>query len=367
MSRIERITDKLRQVEATFHQIVAKMSDPEVASDPTEFQKLAKQHREMEPIVKAFQAFTALTRERDEYIALLDDSSADAELVELASSELPDIKERIEQMFEQLQRLLLPKDPRDGKNVILEIRAGTGGEEAALFSAEMFRAYNRYADSQGWRVATTTMNETGLGGLKEVTCVIEGRDVFSKLKYESGTHRVQRVPQTETQGRVHTSAITVAVLPEAESIDLEVDENELRIDRYRSSGAGGQHVNTTDSAIRITHIPTGLVVTCQDEKSQLKNRDKAMRVLRAHLYERKQNEQRQAIAAVRKSQVGSGDRSEKIRTYNFPQGRVTDHRIKVTIYQLDAFMNGSMVEMINACRSFFEAQRIQEELSERQP
>ncbi|MCB1043202.1 MAG: peptide chain release factor 1 [Acidobacteria bacterium] len=357
------MTERLRQIEAQYHQIVAKMSDPGVASDPDTFQKLAKQHRDLEPIVQAFQIYRSMETERDEYEQILNDPESDAEWVALAEAELPPLKRKLETQVLELQRLLLPKDDRDGKNVILEIRAGTGGEEAALFAGEMYRAYSRFAEQQGWRVSTMSVSETGIGGLKEVTAVVEGKDVFSKLKYESGTHRVQRVPQTETQGRVHTSAITVAVLPEAQNIDIDLDENDLRVDRFRSSGAGGQHVNTTDSAIRITHIPTGIVVSCQDEKSQIKNREKAMRVLRAHLYELKEREQQEKIAAERKSQVGSGDRSEKIRTYNFPQGRVTDHRIKFTLYQLDAFMNGAMDEMIRACRAFFEAQRIQEQLA----
>lgn len=363
LDQIERLTERLRQIEANYQQILAKMGDPDVASDAREFQRLARQHKELEAIVKAYRELKLVLADRDEYEALLADPDSDSELIEIAESELPAIKQQVEDQFHDIQRLLLPKDPRDGNNVILEIRAGTGGDEAALFAAEMFRAYQRYADTQGWRVQLTDSNETGLGGLKEVTCVIEGKDVFSKLKYESGTHRVQRVPQTEAQGRVHTSAITVAVLPEVEPVDVEIDEGDLRIDRYRSSGAGGQHVNTTDSAIRITHMPTGLVVTCQDEKSQIKNREKAMRVLRAHLFELKEQEQRQAIAAERKTQVGSGDRSEKIRTYNFPQGRVTDHRIKFTMYQLDGFMNGAMDDMVNACRSAFEAERIQKQLA----
>jgi len=363
LGNTEQILEKLKQIEGNYHQIMAQMGDPTVAADAQAYGVLARQHRELEPIVKAFEQYSELQSDLDEYEEILQDKESDQELVDLAKAEIGQVKQKLADQFQSLQRLLLPKDPMDGKNVILEIRAGTGGDEAALFAAEMYRAYGKYAERKGWRVQVTDYNETGIGGLKEITCVIEGRDVFSGMKYESGTHRVQRVPQTETQGRVHTSAITVAVLPEVEAVELEIDENDLRIDRFRSSGAGGQHVNTTDSAIRITHIPTGIVVSCQDEKSQIKNRVKAMRVLRSHLYEKKVNEQQASIAAERKSQVGSGDRSEKIRTYNFPQGRVTDHRIKLTLYRLSHFLDGDMDEVLQACRSHFEAERIQEQFS----
>jgi len=337
------------------------MGQPEIASDPKTYAKIARQHSEIEAIVLSYRTYREYDSELHEYESILADRNSDRELMEMAREELAEVKQKLQDEFSKLQRLLLPKDPLDQKNVIVEIRAGTGGGEAALFAGEMFRAYTRFAENNGFKVQVTQIKETELGGIKEVTGVIEGQGAYSRLKFESGTHRVQRVPQTETQGRVHTSAITVAVLPEAEEIDVDIEEKELRIDYYRSSGAGGQHVNTTDSAVRITHLPTNIVVTCQDEKSQHKNRDKAMRVLRSHLFDFMQKQQNDKIAAERRSQVGSGDRSEKIRTYNFPQGRVTDHRIKMTLYQLDRFMDGDMDEIIRGCIAFFEAQRIQQQ------
>lgn len=364
MSHEDAVLKQLVQIEINFKQLLEKMSDPEVAADMTKYQELAKKHAEMDSIVKTYQEYKQLKEDLDEYESILSGGETDQDLLEMARESLAEVKEALPKQFQTLQRLLLPKDPNDGKNVVLEIRAGTGGDEATLFAAEMFRAYGRFSESKRWKTSISSVNETGVGGFKEVTCVIEGRDVYSALKFESGTHRVQRVPQTETQGRVHTSAITVAVLPEAEEIDIKIDPKELRIDTYRSSGAGGQHVNTTDSAVRITHLPTGVVVSCQDEKSQIKNRDKAMRVLRARLLEHESQQQHEKIASERKTQIGSGDRSEKIRTYNFPQGRVTDHRIKVTLYRLTEFMNGDMDDMINACRSAFEAKRIQEQFEE---
>lgn len=363
MGDTEPLLARLQQIESNFNALTLRMGDPEVAGDPREYQKLAKRHKELTPVVAAFRDYKNLLTELDEYREVLQDASIDGELRAMARSESERLREELEQAQFNMQRLLLPRDPMDEKNVVLEIRAGTGGEEAALFAAEMFRAYCRYAETRHWKVGLTQMNETGLGGVKEVTAMIEGRAVYSRLKYESGTHRVQRVPQTEAQGRVHTSAITVAVLPEAEEVDVQIDEKDLRIDRYRSSGAGGQHVNTTDSAVRITHLPTQIVVTCQDEKSQIKNREKAMRVLRSHLLELKFQQQQSQIAAQRRSQVGSGDRSEKIRTYNFPQSRVTDHRIKFTMHRLEAFMNGEMDELMDACATRFEAQRIEREFA----
>lgn len=361
LDKKERIFQRLDQIKANYEALTEKMGQPEVASDPKAFARIARQHRELEPIVRAYETYAKHVAERDEYDLILADHGDDRELMEMARDELTRVKQCLKDEFDALQKLLLPKDPLDQKNVILEIRAGTGGHEAALFAGEMFRAYSRFAEANRFKVQVTQIRETELGGIKEVTAVVEGGGAYSKLKYESGTHRVQRVPQTETQGRVHTSAITVAVLPEAEEIDVQIEDKDLRIDCYRSSGAGGQHVNTTDSAVRITHLPTNLVVTCQDEKSQIKNREKAMRVLRAHLFEYKQRQQNEQIAAARKNQVGSGDRSEKIRTYNFPQGRVTDHRIKLTLYQLERFMNGEMDDMVRECRAHFEALRIQDQ------
>ena len=358
------VLDKLEGVARNFKQLVEKMADPQIAADAEAYRKLAKQHKDLEPVVNAYHKFFADLKELEEYEEILAAKDEDPELVEMARASIDELKALVDEGFFGLQRLLLPKDPLDGKNIILEIRAGTGGDEAGLFAAEMFRAYCRFAEALRWKVTVSDMSETGIGGLKEVTCVIEGSEVYSLLKFESGTHRVQRVPQTESQGRVHTSAITVAVLPEADDVDVHIEEKDLRIDTYRSSGAGGQHVNTTDSAVRITHNPSGIVVTCQDERSKIKNKEKAMRVLRAHLFDIKQREQMEKVAAERKSQVGSGDRSEKIRTYNFPQGRVTDHRFKITSYQLDGFMQGQMKEMIDACRAHTEAQRIEEQLND---
>ncbi len=363
-AKMKPVLKKLESIGYNYDQLVERMADPAIASNAQAYRKLAKQHKDLETIVVTYKKFKANLDELEEYESILGAKDEDPELVALARESIGELKEKVDLDFLRVQRLLLPKDPMDGKNIILEIRAGTGGEEAALFAAEMFRTYSRFAEARKWKVNISSLNETGIGGLKGITCVIEGSDVYSMLKYESGIHRVQRVPQTESQGRVHTSAISVVVMPEADEIDVQVEEKDLRIDTYRSSGAGGQHVNTTDSAVRITHIPSGLVVTCQDERSKIKNTDKAMRVLRSQLFDIKQREQDARISADRKTQVGSGDRSEKIRTYNFPQGRVTDHRIKYTLYQLDEFMNGNITEMIETCRSRFEAQRIEEQLKE---
>ncbi len=358
------IMDKLEAIALNYQHLVRNMADPDIAADPKEYKRLARQQKELEPIVEAYHAFRAQLTELEEYEQILARRGEDPDLVELARESLPEAKEQVETGFYLLQRLLLPKDPMDGKNAVLEIRAGTGGDEAGLFAAEMFRAYTRFAENRRWKVNISHISETDIGGLKEVTAVIEGKDVYSLLKYESGIHRVQRVPQTESQGRVHTSAITVAVLPEAEDVEIEVLDKDLRIDTFRSSGAGGQHVNTTDSAVRVTHIPSGVVVSCQDERSKIKNLEKAMRILKAHLYEAKRREQESKISEERRLMVGSGDRSEKIRTYNFPQSRVTDHRVKVTLYKLDDFMNGNILEMVESCRTQFEAQRIEQQIAQ---
>lgn len=355
------VLNRLEHISVSFKQLEHKMADPTIIADAEAYMGLAKQYRDLEPVMEAYGTFQEQVQELEEYETILGAKGEDPELVELARESIGDLKDSVATKYVELQRLLLPKDPLDGKNAILEIRAGTGGDEAGLFAAEMFRAYSRFAENNGWKVNITSMNETDIGGCKEVSCVFEGKDVFSWLKYESGIHRVQRVPQTESQGRVHTSAITVAILPEAEEVDIQIDEKDLRVDTFRSSGAGGQHVNTTDSAVRITHIPSGVVVSCQDERSKIKNKEKAMRVLRSHLYDQKLREQQDQIASERRSMVGSGDRSEKIRTYNFPQGRVTDHRIKFSLYTLVDFMQGGMKPMLEACRTEFEAQRIQEQ------
>jgi len=336
------------------------LASPEIVSDSARYQKTAKAHSELTPVVQKYREYKDLTRGIAESKALLEDET-DPEMVSYAEEELAKLEKRVGEVEEELKILLLPKDPNDEKNVILEIRAGTGGDEATLFAAEIFRMYNRYAETQRWRVEVLSTSESGVGGLKEVIALIEGQRVYSRLKYESGVHRVQRVPQTETQGRVHTSAVTVAVLPEAEDVDIKIDPKDIRIDTFCSSGPGGQSVNTTYSAVRITHLPTNTVVSCQDEKSQIKNREKAMRVLRARLYEMEQQKQQEALAKERKAMVGTGDRSEKIRTYNFPQNRVTDHRIGYTVHQLPEFMDGKLQPLIDALITHFQAERLKQE------
>ncbi len=339
--------DKLKAMEEKYMELNDKLSDPEIMQDQSRYQKLAKQHSDLEPVILLFRDYQQVQTELSDAEEMLKESK-EPDFREMVELELQELKERNENLEAHLQRLLIPKDPNDDKNVIVEIRGGTGGEEAALFAGALFRMYSRYAEINRWRVELMHSNPTELGGFKEVIFMIEGKGAYSRLKYESGVHRVQRIPTTESGGRIHTSAATVAVLPEVEDVEVEVDPNDLRIDVYRSSGPGGQSVNTTDSAVRITHVPTGLVVSCQDEKSQHKNKDKAMKILRARLYEKVQEEQNKELAATRRSQVGTGDRSERIRTYNFPQGRLTDHRIGLSLYKLEQVVAGELDEVIDA-------------------
>ncbi len=349
--------DKLQKVEEHFAEVEARLSDPSVIADVGKFTALTREHAALEPIVKTFRQYKRITAQIDEDKALLE-TADDEDLKTLAAEELDELKKSKAVLDSQLPIMLLPKDPNDDKNVIMEIRGGVGGDEAALFAGELFRMYTRYAERQGWHVDIVYANPTTIGGFKEISFTVEGAGAFSKLKYESGTHRVQRVPVTESGGRIHTSAVTVAVMPEAEEVDVEINPADLRIDTYCASGAGGQYVNRTETAIRITHLPTGIVVQCQDEKSQLKNKEKAMRVLRARVKDLAVREQAASIAADRKNQVGSGDRSEKIRTYNFPQGRVTDHRIKLTLYKLEEVLNGDLDDFINALITAEQAKKL---------
>ena len=339
--------DRLQSIQARYQELSEWIAKLESMQDMDAWRKSVKEHAQIEPIAQQSRVYEKLIKELDEVKTLVETES-DAELHELAVEELKQLQAQKEKLEEEIRVLLLPKDPNDEKNVVLEIRAGTGGEEAALFGADLYRMYARYAERHGFKLEPMTQNLTELGGVKEVVVVISGKGAYSKLKYESGVHRVQRVPETESGGRIHTSAATVAVLPEAEDVEVNIDPNDLRVDVYRSGGHGGQSVNTTDSAVRITHLPTGLVVTCQDEKSQLKNKEKAMRVLKSRLLDKLQSEHDEQMSQHRKSQVGSGDRSERIRTYNFPQGRVTDHRVGVTVYKLDAFMDGDLDEILDA-------------------
>ena len=338
------MTEKLQSVEQRFEMVSEKLSDPQVISDQDSYRKLMKEYKSLSPIVEKFREYKAALRDAEEARSLL----ADREMRELAEESLAEAKERAEHAENELRVLLLPRDPNDDKNVIMEIRGGAGGEEAALFASTLFRMYSMYAERRGFKTEVLSSNPTELGGLKEISFEISGEGAYSRLKFESGVHRVQRVPETEASGRIHTSTVTVAVLPEAEDVEVDINPSEIQVDRFRSGGAGGQHVNKTESAVRLTHLPMGIVVECQDERSQHKNMDRAMKLLRARLYEIKQREQNEKIAEERKSQVGTGDRSERIRTYNFPQGRVTDHRIGLTLYKLDLFLDGDMDEMIDA-------------------
>jgi peptide chain release factor 1 len=350
--------DRLAVIERQFEELVEKLGSAEIQSDPSEYRKHAKQLSEIEPIVERFREYKAVTRSVAETEELA--SAGDLDMRELAEAELKTLVARREALVAELKVLLVPKDPNDEKNVVLEIRAGTGGEEAALFAAELFRMYSKYAERQGWRIDVMSSNDTGVGGLKEVIATIEGRGVYSKLKYESGVHRVQRVPATEASGRIHTSTVTVAVLPEAEEVDVQINEKDLRIDTFCSSGPGGQSVNTTYSAVRLTHIPTGLVVSQQDEKSQIKNRAKAMKVLRSRLYEMELRKQQEAIAKDRRSQVGTGERSEKIRTYNFKENRISDHRINYTTHRLTEILNGDLAELLDTVITHYQSEKLKD-------
>lgn len=347
---------KIEELERRYEELESLLSDPAVLGNQVEFRRLSKEHYDLTALVTAFREHKRLVAEMEDNRELL--AEPDPEIREMAENELDVLGKRKEELEEEIKLLLLPKDPNDDRNVVLEIRAGTGGDEAALFAGDLFRMYGRFAEANRWKVEIISASESDLGGYKEIVALVEGQGAYAKLKYESGTHRVQRVPDTETQGRIHTSACTVAVLPEAEDIDIDINPADLKIDVYRSSGAGGQHVNTTDSAVRITHLPTGIVVACQEERSQIKNRAKAMKVLKSRMLDILVSEQNAKMAADRKQQVGSGDRSERIRTYNYPQGRMTDHRIGLTLYRLDAIMAGDIGEIVDALRAHYQMEAL---------
>jgi len=350
--------DNLHDIGDRLAGLEKELSDPSLVADQERYRKVVREHAHLSRLDELYQEYCHIRRDLEENRSLIRDEAEDPELAELARAEIGELEQREKELEEQIRVMLLPRDPNDEKNIFLEIRAGTGGDEAALFAADLFRMYSRYAESQGWKVEVMSSSPIGIGGFKEIIALISGEQVYSRLKYESGVHRVQRVPETETQGRIHTSAVTVAIIPEAEEVDLHIEASELKFDVYRSSGPGGQSVNTTDSAVRVTHLPTGLVVTCQDEKSQHKNKAKALQVLRARLLDRIQQEQHEKISEERRSQVGSGDRSERIRTYNFPQGRLTDHRIGLTLYKLDQIMAGHLEEVIDPLISHDQAEAL---------
>lgn len=349
--------DKLESLVDRLDAVLQELNDPDVAADQKRFRDLMKEQNELTPIVEKFKEYKAEKQNVEESLELLDEET-DEEMKELAKEELAESKENVERLEEELKILLIPKDPNDDKNIIVEMRAGAGGDEAGLFVADVARMYRSYAEGRRWKVETLSFNESGIGGFKELVFMISGSGAYSRFKYESGVHRVQRIPATESGGRIHTSTITVAIMPEVEDVEVEIDLNDCRFDVFRASGNGGQCVNTTDSAVRLTHIPTGIVVSCQDEKSQLKNKDKALKVLRSRLYELEQQKAHDEEAAKRKSQIGTGDRSEKIRTYNYPQGRVTDHRIKLTLHKLDSIMNGDLDELIDSLMAADQAAKL---------